>query len=145
MTITGFDHYTIRCADLRAAWHFYEQVLGLRVVERPGVSVPAAIVYLDEMMLIHLFQASPAQEEIFARFDALDPEAAEWATGRLHHIAFQARGVEDFRARLTANGSSFTERTLASLGKHLIVLEDLDGVEIELAFPIPGGAASPTA
>jgi catechol 2,3-dioxygenase-like lactoylglutathione lyase family enzyme len=133
MTITGFDHYTIRCADLRAAWRFYAETLGLRVVDRPGMPVPAAIVYLDDMMLIHLFQATPAQDATFLR---IRPPDNEWLTGRLHHVALQAHGLSEFRQRLVEHDIAFTERTLERAGKHLIVLKDLDGVEIELSFAL---------
>ena len=133
MTVTGFDHYTIRCADLQAAWRFYADVLGLRVVERPGMPVPAAIAYIDEMMLIHLFQATPEQDVTFTR---IRPSDGEWLTGRIHHIALQAAGLADFRKRLGQNNVVFTERTLERAGKHLIVLKDLDGVEIELSFAL---------
>jgi catechol 2,3-dioxygenase-like lactoylglutathione lyase family enzyme len=134
MTITGFDHYTIRCADLQASWRFYADVLGLRVVERTGVSIPAAIVYLDQMMLIHLFQSGPELEAIFARLKPPDAEAAQWATGRIHHIALQARDLAGFRKRLRSAGLEFVERTLQAAGKHLVVLRDPDRVEIELSF-----------
>ena len=31
LTITGWDHYTLRCASLADSWKFYSDVLGLRV------------------------------------------------------------------------------------------------------------------
>ena len=52
-----------------------------------GMSIPAAIVYLQDMMLIHMFQAGPELEAIFARLKPPDAESAKWATGRIHHIA----------------------------------------------------------
>jgi len=131
VTITGWDHYTLRCEDLSASWRFYAEVLGLRVVERPGMPVPAAIVYLGNMMLIHLFQATPEQEAAFAELPGPD---ARWATGRLHHVALQARGLSAIRERLQANGIAFTERTLTAAGKHLVLLKEPSGVEMELAF-----------
>jgi catechol 2,3-dioxygenase-like lactoylglutathione lyase family enzyme len=134
MTIDAFDHYTLRCADLQASWRFYEDVLGFRVTQRPGMSVPAAIVYLGDMMLIHLFQAAPEMEAIFARLRAPDAEAAQWGTGRLHHIAFQAHGLTEMRQRLTDSGIVFRELTLTAAAKHLVLLKDPDNVEIELAF-----------
>jgi catechol 2,3-dioxygenase-like lactoylglutathione lyase family enzyme len=138
MTITGFDHYTIRCADLQASWRFYADVLGLRVVERAGISIPAAIVYLDDMMLIHLFQSGDELEAIFARLQPPpgDPEAARWSTGRLQHNALQARGLPDMRQRLAHHGSAVTERTIAGQSKHLVVLRDPDNIEIELSFAL---------
>jgi catechol 2,3-dioxygenase-like lactoylglutathione lyase family enzyme len=136
VTIEAFDHYTLRCADLAASWRFYEDVLGFRVIQRPGMNVPAAIVYLGEMMLIHMFQAGPEMEAIFARLKAPDAEAAQWGTGRLHHIAFQVRGLASMRERLTQHGIAFRELTLAAASKHLVLLKDPDNVEIELAFTL---------
>jgi catechol 2,3-dioxygenase-like lactoylglutathione lyase family enzyme len=133
--IEAFDHYTLRCSDLQASWRFYADVLGFRVIEREGVTIPAAIVYLGEMMLIHLFQASDDMQAVFARLEPPDPEAAQWGTGRLHHIAFQASGLEEIRARLRAHGLAFTERTLPAI-KHLVLVKDPDNVEIELAFSL---------
>ena len=118
-------------SDTGRAQQFYSDVLGLRVEERPGMPVPAAIVYLGDMMLIHLFQATPEQEEAFGTLPGPD---AQWATGRLHHVALQARGLSEIRSRLQASGIGFTERTLRGAGKHLILLKDPSGVEMELAF-----------
>jgi catechol 2,3-dioxygenase-like lactoylglutathione lyase family enzyme len=136
MTIYAWDHYTIRCADLQASWRFYESVLGLRVTQRTGMSIPAAIVYLQDMMLIHMFQSTPELEAIFARRPAPDAEAGQWATGRIHHIAFQARDLPAMRLRLSQNKVAFTERTLGNLSKHLVVLRDPDNIEIELSFAV---------
>src|SRR5216683_120192 len=95
MTIYAWDHYTIRCADLQASWRFYEQILGLRVTERPGMSMPAAIVYLDDMMLIHMFQAGQEQEAIFTRLKPPDAESAQWATGRIQiELSFALQEVQ---------------------------------------------------
>jgi catechol 2,3-dioxygenase-like lactoylglutathione lyase family enzyme len=134
MTITGFDHYTIRCADLNASIQFYTDVIGLRIEDRPGMPVPAAIAYIDsiDMMLIHLFQSSPDLEATFAQLNAPDG----WATGRLHHVALQAAGLDDTRTHLEERQVAFVERRLERAGKHLLVFKDPDGVEIELAFPI---------
>lgn len=136
MTITGFDHFTIRCADLPASWRFYQDVLGLTVTERAGVNIPAAIVYLNDMMLVHLFQSSADLEAIFARLAPPDAEAAAWGTGRLHHVALQARGLAEIKQRLSAANIAFTERTLRAAAKHLVLLKDPDNVEIELAFAL---------
>ena len=136
MTIVAFDHFTVRCNDLHASWKFYQDVLGLRVTEREGVNIPAAIVYMGDAMLVHLFQADHGQQAVFERLKVPDPEAAQWGTGRLHHIALQATGLPAIRQQLTAAGITFTERTLARLSKHLILVKDPDNVEIELSFAL---------
>jgi catechol 2,3-dioxygenase-like lactoylglutathione lyase family enzyme len=136
VTIVAFDHFTVRCADLQASWNFYQEVLGLRVTERTGINIPAAIVSMGDAMLVHLFQADPGQEAIFARLKVSDPEAAQWGTGRLHHVALQATGLPEIRQRLTDAGIAFTERTLTRLSKHLVLVKDPDNVEIELSFAL---------
>jgi hypothetical protein len=88
------------------------------------------------MMLIHLFQSTPELEAIFARLEPPDAEAANWATGRIHHIAFQARDLPAMRERLSHNNITFTERTLVAAAKHLLVFRDPDKIEIELSFAL---------
>lgn len=134
MTITGFDHYTVRCADLAASRRFYAEALGLNVADRPGSSVPAAIVSVGDVQVAHLFQATPDQEAVFARMAATDPKAAAWRTGRLQHVGFWATGIAAMRARLQGIGVPFRERTLPD--KHQFVLRGPDEVEIEVNFPL---------
>jgi len=132
--ITAFDHLTLRCNDLQTSWRFYADVLGLRVTERPGLNIPAAIVYLHDQQLMHLFQATPELQAIFERLAPPDAEAAAWGTGRLHHLALQASGLTATKQQLEQAHIAFTERTLTGAGKHLVLLKDPDNLEIELAF-----------
>jgi catechol 2,3-dioxygenase-like lactoylglutathione lyase family enzyme len=136
MPVYGFDHYTVRCADLERARRFYGDVLGLEVTDRPGASIPAALVFISGQAMVHLFQAGLDLESIFSRLAPPDEEAANWATGRMHHIALLARGLAEMRSRLNAAGIPFTERTIEAAEKHLIVLKDPDGVELELQFAL---------
>jgi len=135
MSITGFDHYTVRAADLEASRRFYGETLGLEVTDRPGATAPAALVFIGGQAMVHLFQATDDLQAVFARLAPPDEEAANWATGRMHHIALRATGLAGMRSRLQAAGIGFSERTIASMEKHLIVLKDPDGVELEIQFP----------
>lgn len=134
MTLNAFDHYTVRCADLQASWRFYQQVLGLEVVERPGAAMPAAIVSVDGVQVVHMFQATPEQDSVFAKLAPTDAATAEWRTGRLHHVGFWATGIAAFRARLQQHSVTFRERTLPD--KHQFVFRDPDEIEIEVNFPL---------
>lgn len=138
MPITAFDHYTVRCADLDAAWAFYRDALGMRVEPRtfPGATTPmprAAIVYMTDQWLVHLFQATPEQDAIFRRLEPGGADAAQWRTVRMHHIALQATDLEEMKARLQRFGVEFRERTLGE--RYQIILKDPDGVELEINFP----------
>jgi catechol 2,3-dioxygenase-like lactoylglutathione lyase family enzyme len=140
MPITAFDHYTIRCADLTASWAFYRDALGLRVEPRPlgqaseGAAPRAALVFLDGEWLVHLFQATPEQEAVFGRMRPHDSEAAHWRTGRMQHIALRSTGLAELRARLQQHGVAFREQPRGE--RYQIVLNDPDGVELEINFPI---------
>jgi catechol 2,3-dioxygenase-like lactoylglutathione lyase family enzyme len=142
MTITAFDHFTIRCADLDATWAFYRDALGMRVEKREfgaaraaaGPLPRAAIVYLENSWLVHLFQATTEQDAIFGRMQATDAETAQWRTGRMHHIAVRATGLAEMKARLDKFGASYRERTLGE--NHQIQVNDPDGIELEINFPV---------
>jgi len=134
MTLNAFDHYTVRCDDLEGSWRFYEQALGLTVVERPGAAMPAAIVSVGGVQVAHLFQATAEQDAVFAKLAPVDAATAEWRTGRLHHVGFWATGVAAFRTRLQKYGVPFRERALPD--KYQFVLRDPDDIEIEVNFPL---------
>ncbi len=134
MGINAFDHYTVRSADLQKAWRFYEDVLGLTVVARPGMQMPAAIVSIGDVQVVHVFQATAAQDAIFSRMQPADEETAYWRTGRLHHVGFWATDVPAFRERLQHHGVPFREHTLPD--KYQFVFKDTDDIEIEVNFPL---------
>ena len=134
MGIEGFDHYTVRAKDYAKTRRFYEETLGLHTEDRPGATMPAALVFIGGQAMVHLFQATDDLQAIFSRLTPPDEEAANWATGRMHHIALRATGLQEMRKRLHAAGVAFTERTIAAMDKHLIVCKDPDGVELEIQF-----------
>jgi len=135
MPITSFDHYTLRCADLDKTWAFYRDALGLRVEPREVASgLRAAIVYLEGAWLAHIFQATSEQDAIFNRMQPLDPETAQWRTGRMHHIALWATGLKEMKGRLTRFGAETRERAQGDY--YRVVVNDPDGVELEINFPI---------
>jgi catechol 2,3-dioxygenase-like lactoylglutathione lyase family enzyme len=134
LAIEAFDHYTIRCRDLDSTSRFYEQALGLSLRPRLDRPIPGAIVSIDEREVVHLFQATPEQDSVFARLEPSDEATAAWRTGRLHHVEFWAKELSQVRERLTAAGVAFSERTLPD--KHQISLRDPDEVQIGLNFPL---------
>ena len=131
MPLTGYDHYTVRCSNIGATWRFYQDALGLRVTDRPGFPVRAAIVWLGENQVVHLFQSQPEAEEALTR---LAPSDSEYPTGRILHVEFWAEGLADMRKQLASAGVQFAERTLAD--KHQVTMTDPDGIPIGLNFPL---------
>lgn len=133
MPITDWDHYTVRSNDAAASQAFYEQALGLNVRKREGFSVPAFIVSIGSREVVHVFQASPEMEAIFARQPSAD-QLEGWVTGRLHHVEFWATDLEGVRARLAAHRVTVSERTLPD--KHQMHMTDPDGIQVNLNFPL---------
>jgi catechol 2,3-dioxygenase-like lactoylglutathione lyase family enzyme len=134
MPLTAFDHYTLRCSDVDATWKFYENALGLKVTERTGFPIKAAIVWIGDVQVVHMFQSRPEAEEVFARMAPKDEAEAEYPTGRILHVEFWAEGLIDMRSRLAAAGVEFAERTLPD--KHQVTMEDPDGIHVGLNFPL---------
>jgi catechol 2,3-dioxygenase-like lactoylglutathione lyase family enzyme len=133
MPINEWDHYTVRSKDVAASWAFYEQALGLNVRKRQGFSVPAFIVSIGNREVVHVFQASPEMEAVFARMPSAR-EVEGWTTGRLHHVEFWATDLNAVRARLAGQGVEVAEKTLPD--KHQLHMCDPDGIQVNLNFPL---------
>ncbi len=133
MPLTAFDHYTVRSRDAAASWAFYEQALGLNVRKREGFSVPAFIVSLGDREVVHVFQASTEMEAIFATLPPAE-QLRGFNTGRLQHVEFWATDLQAVRAQLAAHGVQVKERTLPD--KHQLQMNDPDGIEVNLNFPL---------
>jgi catechol 2,3-dioxygenase-like lactoylglutathione lyase family enzyme len=133
MAITDFDHYTVRSADHDASWRFYEDVLGLTVRKREGAAVPAFKVSIGEREVVHVFQAAPEMEAIFARMPSREALQG-WNTGRLHHVEFWATDLDAMKDRFRSVGAEFQERTLPD--KHQVQMYDPDGIAVNINFPL---------
>lgn len=134
MSIDSFDHYTLRCKDLEATSRFYEHALGLNVKPRLDRPIPGAVVSIVDREVVHLFQATPEQQAVFARLQPADEETAQWRTGRLHHVEFWASDLPGMKQRLQDAGVEFSERTLPD--KHQVQLRDPDETQIGLNFQL---------
>ncbi|HEY7467685.1 MAG TPA: VOC family protein [Dehalococcoidia bacterium] len=134
MSIETWDHYTLSCSDLDATWRFYQDALGLRVTERTGFPIKAAIVWLGNTQIVHMFQSRPEANEVFARIKPQDDDSKAFPTGRILHVEFWARDLVGMRKQLTGAGVEFAERTLPD--KHQLTMEDPDGIHVGLNFPL---------
>jgi catechol 2,3-dioxygenase-like lactoylglutathione lyase family enzyme len=124
MSITGLNHFTIRCVpgDLPAIRDFYVKYLHLTAGERPTMPRPGYWLYCDGHPVVHLYAS-------------LD-ERVEGPTGALDHISFHARELEKTRAFLNADGIAFDEFPLPGTSIHQIFLRDPIGLKIELTFDL---------
>ena len=88
--------------------------------ERTGAPWKAYKASIGEVEVVHCFQASEEMEAIFAQYPGEDVLKG-WNTGRIHHVEFWAKDLDGFKARLEANGVTFTERKLPDKypGRHV--------------------------
>ncbi len=136
MPITHFDHITIRAHDIDASARFYQDVMGFRIKTLNDFAFPFRLLFLGDQALVHLLGAGPELDEFLARNAPSYAAGIERGTGNLEHIALNATGLADFVARLQDAHVSFVQRTLANHGVVQLLFSDLDGIEIELNFPV---------
>lgn len=111
MIRTGrLHHASVRTADLERSRKFYEEVLGLRAIERPDMGFPGAWYGLGDAQL-HLIALPKYGDGI----DPTDP-----------HFAIEVADFGETRRTVAAAGLPFVE-----IGDVLWV-KDPDGMTIEL-------------
>lgn len=136
MPITNFDHYTIRARDIDASARFYHDVMGFRVETLTSFEFPFRLLFLGDHALVHLLGAGEELNAFLARSAPSYESGVERGTGNMEHVAFNATGFKDFLARIMAANIHFEQRTLADYGVVQLLFSDLDGVEIEVNFPL---------
>jgi catechol 2,3-dioxygenase-like lactoylglutathione lyase family enzyme len=128
MPAQSLNHYTIKVRDLERTKDFYQDVVGLKVGDRPPLAFPGYWLYCGDVPTVHLIG-----------YRAEDPQIADGpsypaATGRLDHIAFACNGLKDMRANLHSHGIKFDERVLPRLNMTQLFYLDPDGIAVECNF-----------
>ena len=124
MGLSRLDHINIDTAVLEETVSFYVDALGL--VSRPKPSGnPGVWLYLDDTAVIHV--------------NVVDHTAA--STGAFNHVAFVAEDFAEMRDRLDAAHFSFREAHRPDMGRSQIFVEDPNGIQVEMTFPITAPGA----
>lgn len=128
MSVSGFSHVTIVCADLDASIEFYRDALAMEVRDRPlpdGFPRAAIAHFEGGAWSVHLFQAKGEGGVAAGR-------PTRRTTGPFLHVSFRATDHAGLCARLARRG--VTVREFTADDRHLVQFLDPDGVEIELTF-----------
>lgn len=109
MPAQSLNHYTIKVRDLERTKDFYQDIVGLKVGERPPLNFPGYWLYCGDVPTVHLI-GYRADDPMIA-----DGPSYPAPTGRLDHIAFSCNGLKDMRSNLQSRGIKFDERVLPRL------------------------------
>jgi catechol 2,3-dioxygenase-like lactoylglutathione lyase family enzyme len=129
MPAESLNHYTIQARDVEKTKDFYEQIVGLKVGDRPPLNFPGYWLYCGGTPTVHLL-GYQANAKVIPDGPSYPAE-----TGRLDHIAFSCTGLKDMRATLNAHSIKFDERVLPRLNMTQLFYLDPDGIAVECNFP----------
>ena len=132
MPLLRMEHYLVLSDDIDKTRDFYRDTLGLREGFRPQLEFPGYWLYVGETPCIHI-----AEWRTYATWTAevgIPISTKAPSTGAVDHIAFNASGFDDMRARLKSRGVDVSENLLDEIGLRQLFFHDPNGVPIELNF-----------
>ena len=122
MSVGVLDHFNIRTRQLDDTVRFYVDVMGLEKGPRPNFAFPGAWMYSEGKAVVHIVDISKTDE----------PQKPD--SGVVHHVAFVSRGFDGMKQRLQSKGFPFDARQVPGGELWQIVVDDPNGVMIELNY-----------
>jgi catechol 2,3-dioxygenase-like lactoylglutathione lyase family enzyme len=132
MPLLRMEHYLVLSDDIDETKDFYCDALGLREGFRPKLDFPGYWLYLGETPCIHI--AEWQTYAVWTKEVGIPTSTKADGTGPVDHIAFNASGFAEMRARLAERGFALSENLLDDIGLRQLFLYDPNGVAIELNF-----------
>ena len=132
MPLLRLEHYLVLSDDIDATRDFYCDVLGMREGFRPKLDFPGYWLYVGDVPSIHI--AEWESYAVWTKEVGIPISSRAKSTGAVDHIAFNASGFDEVRARLQARGIDINENLLDEIGLRQLFIYDPNGVPIELNF-----------
>jgi catechol 2,3-dioxygenase-like lactoylglutathione lyase family enzyme len=132
MPLLRLEHYLVLSDDIEGTRDFYCDVLGMREGFRPKLGFPGYWLYVGDVPSIHI--AEWKSYEVWTKEVGIPISSRAASTGAVDHIAFNASGFDEIRARLQARGIEISENLLDEIGLRQLFIYDPNGVPIELNF-----------
>jgi catechol 2,3-dioxygenase-like lactoylglutathione lyase family enzyme len=132
MPLLRIEHYLVLSDDIDETRDFYRDVLGLRDGFRPDLGFPGYWLYAGDVPCIHI--AEWKSYAVWTKQVGIPISTRAESTGAVDHIAFNASGFDEVRARLVAHGVEINENLLDEIGLRQLFIHDPNGVPIELNF-----------
>lgn len=117
--VIGLDHVSIIVKDAEASLAFYQDLLGVTLLERPTIAFPGYWVDLFEGQSLHIMQMDNPNE------GTVRPEHG----GRDYHFALRVDSIKEYAEKLTLMKLPFT---LSQSGRNALFTRDLDNNAFEL-------------
>ncbi len=132
MPLLRMEHYLVLSDDIDKTKDFYCDVLGMREGFRPKLDFPGYWLYVGDVPCLHI--AEWQTYAVWTKEVGIPISSRAASTGAVDHIAFNASGFDDMRARLNARGIHTNENRLDEIGLRQLFIYDPNGVPIELNF-----------
>ena len=138
MTI-HYSHVVVRCGDLAASAAFYRDLLGFEVspVQRDDVEVLQVIA--GGQGFLYLVQVGESLDRLLGR-NGWHVRGRAALLSNIEHLSLRSDDpaeADALRERLRAGGPPFIDRPVPLLGVRQFLLDDPNGVELEITFPLP--------
>jgi catechol 2,3-dioxygenase-like lactoylglutathione lyase family enzyme len=132
MPLLKLEHYLVLSDDIDRTRDFYRDVLGMREGFRPKLDFAGYWLYVGDVPSIHIGEWK--SYAVWTKEVGIPISSRAASTGAVDHIAFNASGFDEMRARLQARGIAMNENLLDEIGLRQIFIYDPNGVPIELNF-----------
>ena len=132
MPLQRIEHYLVLSDDIDKTRDFYRDTLGMTQGFRPKLDFPGYWLYVGDTQCIHI--AEWQTYAVWTKQVGIPISTKAPGTGPVDHIAFNAVGFDEMRARLTRQGVTLSENLLDDIGLRQLFLHDPNGVAIELNF-----------
>ena len=132
MPLLKIEHFLVLSDDIDRTRDFYRDVLGLRDGFRPDLGFPGYWLYAGDVPCIHI--AEWKSYAVWTKEVGIPISTRAASTGAVDHIAFNASGFDEMRARLKSHGIEPSENLLDEIGLRQLFFYDPNGVPIELNF-----------
>ena len=132
MPLLRLEHYLVLSDDIDGTRDFYCDVLGMREGFRPKLGFAGYWLYVGDVPSIHI--AEWESYAVWTKEVGIPISSRAKSTGAVDHIAFNASGFDEVRARLEASGLEIHSNLLDEIGLRQLFIYDPNGVPIELNF-----------
>lgn len=134
MPLDQMDHFSIRTVKLEETRDFYENILEMKVGDRPPLDFPGYWMYVGAQPVVHLVGIDEDDPsgliEYLGEVDLDDLDGG----GAVDHLAFRASDADQLKTKLKKMDVAYRERIVPEMNLQQIFLEDPNNITIELNY-----------